>query len=1675
MGPSAYLALSNSQSQYKNTYNSQKDIHITSDSSHIFNAKTAVRSALRAPNLYIPRPHPGIITYDRDIWVAFLIFLLLPLYAAQITAQPQSESSSLMHLRNISWTDSGTSMTFLGNFTRLANTFSDTSQIDFTQTYKQVVLATSPAGGSVTTPLSPHNLTLSVLGSYAVSDKIVSVCRSGDIIYIGGQISGLSNNPTVSNLFAATLNNRSVTINDMQGGLSAPVSALACVGSTLVWATSNTLANLSMVGLASTADGIYSGYVAIWSRSTSTWISPPSNGLDGPVNSMKVDSKGVLYFGGSFMNTADGPSSLSPTSQAISITAGNIVAPGVVDAGLLSCLSGKNGWVMPATTGTIEFQLGASITISAVALQNLVGTTDGVKTFSMISPSVSPGKPYLLVLVDSNGKTGSACTICALPQDGLMHVFHVVGPEKTPPSNDVQITVLESYGLSTSGLATIQLFQRDIIVYANPVFNAPSCVNISTNRAVSSTTLVGPWTIPNPALPATQISVANPAIASSSFATFNPNIGTAGQFRVEILIPACMPNSSIPTTSSTISIPQSPTSDICASRGNITVSIIVPGDEKSPYTTAVNLKTSVGQRIPIGVFYLHNDSVFNISCASSTGTSIAIESFSITRLPSTTGLKYLALIETGTTDAKFSPLRADVLPDASQISALAITAKDAVFIAGKFTIAAAISNIARYTPQSTIGGINGWTSLSGGGLNGIVAAMEAYQALLFVGGDFGMTLDGQTILPRIAIYDTENNTWRAMGGGVNAPVTYISIDAVLRTVRIIGTFTLAYLSSTDTTGMPVKGVLVWSIDSNMFIVAKEGVSGVLDVSVSMGSNDNLGRDVYIDAGIVTDMGSMARTGYGAAISVLGENGIDGLDTIPLGSRFSAVSWDDAHGQMFVAGRFGGSTAERLSLAVAPSSGSGFRMLGIDILDGDVYDMLYLDVLKALIVCGSFKNVRIRNTTSTVSGFFAVDTTTVSINKAISLDDPTASILPAVNVRQLKAVNLDSFVVLGDFTLPSIGCYGACIWNITEKSWTKVLSGVRGTYQAVDISPNGVLYFGGKFAVDSAMALSTTRTADVTLISLSSSEAQPQVVKTQKQEAINLLGNVTALCISPSGSIYITTANSSDNTTAMSVYNGNQVYTHPFQAGSVVTGMSPIIWKTGSSSNISTIQGVMMTGRIMIPRTSIANGSVNAPSPFVVALYDPVNDVIAPFVSAIPSSSVVTRVRSRTAFNGGAIETGNKSTAKTNSMPYWAIVLIAVAVLMATLILMWIIYIVCNRSRYVKSRARVSKPPAGDIAQKRSSCQDSIGGPHYAPPVSLSRLHDTVYSMPGGLDSRQGSNDTIVFTEMLEPDEIPTSTLARRHDGEGAITGKLGRSSRFPSSTSSIKSQSNERRGLKGGFSTTDTDISKKPDYQAFTDGSYPIVLQSTLSSDRPSRSDRYKQPYQPIPLFAPTLKLVPHRRSGSMTSNMTESMSLEHPLYSSTATTQQSQSPRARRVMSISTFEGSSSRSISLDNRRNYPNDVDISANMYAANITESGRPRRRCNTTSLSTSRSIGTPASTNASGIFGDNISSMSSVGFGIGSGGSSGGPTHDNNTSLPLQSVPLARVGSWLMRSREIVVARDSYRAQDSTELTLHTGDRIEILDSTDPFWWTGRLGSRREEVGLFPASLTTRDLS
>ncbi|XP_022274354.1 GRB2-related adapter protein isoform X3 [Canis lupus familiaris] len=46
-----------------------------------------------------------------------------------------------------------------------------------------------------------------------------------------------------------------------------------------------------------------------------------------------------------------------------------------------------------------------------------------------------------------------------------------------------------------------------------------------------------------------------------------------------------------------------------------------------------------------------------------------------------------------------------------------------------------------------------------------------------------------------------------------------------------------------------------------------------------------------------------------------------------------------------------------------------------------------------------------------------------------------------------------------------------------------------------------------------------------------------------------------------------------------------------------------------------------------------------------------------------------------------------------------------------------------------------------------------------------------------------------------------------------------------------------------------------------------------------------------------------------------------------------------------------------------------------------------------------------------------------------------------------------------------AQFDFSAQDSSQLSFHHGDIIEVLEHLDPHWWRGRLGGR---IGFFPRS-------
>ncbi|KAK6093619.1 hypothetical protein MT418_006226 [Batrachochytrium dendrobatidis] len=1544
-------------------------------------------------------------------------------------------------LSDIVWGNIGTKMTLLGNFTRLTTTLTGLSPIDFTLSNKQLVLSTIPS--SMLAPpsqLTPSGLKAGAIASYSSDDRIASVCRSDTLLFMGGKMTTLSNHPTVSNVFALNLTS-SAQIIDLNKGLSTPVSALACIGNHSVWAVSSTATNASTTISNSTTTDLLSGYIAIWSRQDSAWTTPTGKGLDGPVNDIKVDSKGVVYLAGKFSSTADGSKSTSPTNQIVSITSGNVIAPGAVDAGLLSCPSKKNGWVMPSTTGIIEFQLGTSVIITAIAIQNLVGTTDGVKTFSVISPAVSPGAPYKLAMADTSGVLGAICTVCTLPRDENMHVFYIIDPEKTAASNDVQIIVISSYGLSTSGLATIQFYQRDIVVWANPMFNAPSCSFTSNKPIELSANLVGPWTILHAAQPMAQITITGASQAASSYATFKPNIIDQGMYTITAFIPACALNTTLVSSVPMASIPQSLSSDLCTSRGNVTVAVVSPNNAGTPQTVVLSLQTPAETQTVLGTFLLSPGSFFNISCATSTGTSVAIEGFTVVKTPSVTGLKNLASFATNDPKSVFTPFAADAIPDNAVVKSLAVDSKDVVYVAGQLYIAPNMANIVKYTPGVNASGVRGWSALSGGGLNAGVSALASYQSLLFVGGDFTGTQNGLVMLSRVAIYNSDKDTWLPMSGGINAAPTSISVDSQTRTVRILGPYTLQYTSQTDTVGVAVPGMLVWSIDTNSFISPPESISGILDVPPMFSRSGNEQETNMIAAGIITDFAGIAKSSYGVGVAELGVNGVNGLVSIPDKARLTSVASDTKHGVIYMAGT---SLAGVSSISSMQADGSKFYYLGVNITAGEVRDMVYFDQSDMVVLCGSFKSVTIRNVSTPVSGLVAFNPTTLEISKSITFADSKTANQTTVNVRRIKVIDTNRFVVLGDIDLPSLGCIGACIWDASIQTWSNILSGVRGTYQAVDVSTNGVVYFGGKFTVNNTILASATPTTTVSILTLSPGESLPKVQYSTALSPIDLNGNVTSLGLSLNGVVYIAIVDRSGITNLTRVNNG-QIFTYQLNQQSVVTEISPMGWNTSSGVYVD---GMLLTGRIITSES--VDGSPASAKPFVAALYDPTRNILTPLISAIPSTSVVSTVRVQTPIKSIPPSSRDQNNDSARLIPIWALVLIVIAALIACALLFWMIYI-CVRNNRNRKTAELSIKPA-DKSQIETDQQSNIQ--REILPARWSPGQETIYTVPNGLVDKQDSNDTISFS----PKEIESSygdqfeifcENQSKHYPPSSSIGSLPHPSNegwcnvLPPDARSMGKTFPVKQNAKKG--ETEPVVSEDVFFDC------PDLTRSTISSDRAYKSEtplaiQTNGPYRP-PL-PPHLKCIPQRRSGSLHSYMAEHGFLLSPaaeeehgdllplsMQANARSIQQPPSFKIERVTSISTFEDPSSMSISILDP--VPSNID---NVAVGDAYQNDRPlRRRSNTNSIANDYFDGDAELLN-----------MSS------------------------HSIKPTRPGSWLVQSHQLAIAQDSYHAQDSTELNLHTGDKIEVLDCTDPFWWTGRLGKRRDQIGLFPASLTSKDI-
>jgi hypothetical protein len=136
------------------------------------------------------------------------------------------------------------------------------------------------------------------------------------------------------------------------------------------------------------------------------------------------------------------------------------------------------------------------------------------------------------------------------------------------------------------------------------------------------------------------------------------------------------------------------------------------------------------------------------------------------------------------------------------VNAVVATSESVLFLGGSFT-ANVSSNIISFANGALV-------SIAGAGLNGTVQALAYANGTLYVGGSFGgvQAGSGPAALRHIASYNVNAGSWAALGGGVNGPVSSLSIAG--GQLIVVGNFSETYTSD-NSFGTQSGGVATWDV------------------------------------------------------------------------------------------------------------------------------------------------------------------------------------------------------------------------------------------------------------------------------------------------------------------------------------------------------------------------------------------------------------------------------------------------------------------------------------------------------------------------------------------------------------------------------------------------------------------------------------------------------------------------------------------------------------------------------------------------------------------------------------------------------------------------------------------------------------------------------------------------
>lgn len=382
--------------------------------------------------------------------------------------------------------------------------------------------------------------------------------------------------------------------------------------------------------------------------------------------------------------------------------------------------------------------------------------------------------------------------------------------------NGFTLFVSDWYG-SGGGLTSLELFEDDIVAYADNAFNEPTCL-VSTLGSTSSTT--GGSFVPVSGFPET--SAAYLSSDTGGNVTMTPAILTSGNYSIRLFTPGCIADGTCATrgvvsvstwfseNEPPLVVPTYQTNDydkydtIFQGRVEVGTTSFRPRVEISPQEGQPADQTIVAQKVqfmPLG----SNGEVTNGAGIASSGGLNGLYEYAPGNWTASTNI-------TQSTFDGFDLAGADLGFDASIVGIVPVGSE--VYVAGGFS-----SNQLGLHNVMVLDASGNPASVAFGGLNGPVNAVAEVNGTIYFGGAFTATANTSSSLGLnyVAAFNVQNNAWSALGEGLNGNVTSVvllSMPTSSSTNHTVVVFSGSFTTILGSPTINVPGLAIWIPSQN---------------------------------------------------------------------------------------------------------------------------------------------------------------------------------------------------------------------------------------------------------------------------------------------------------------------------------------------------------------------------------------------------------------------------------------------------------------------------------------------------------------------------------------------------------------------------------------------------------------------------------------------------------------------------------------------------------------------------------------------------------------------------------------------------------------------------------------------------------------------------------------------